>query len=97
MLMKLLTLILLSFLFVGCVVTATEEGMAVRVIDKQSDYNCKFVREITGYGTASPMIQIRNRAAKAGANAVRVKPLGHFDDGGSAIVIAEALNCEFED
>jgi hypothetical protein len=43
------------------------------------------------------MIQIRNRAAKAGANAVRVKPLGHFDDGGSAIVVAEALNCEFED
>jgi hypothetical protein len=44
----------------------TEEGMAVRVIDKQSDYNCKFVREVTGYGTASPMIQIKNRAAKAG-------------------------------
>ncbi len=95
--MKIVTIALFVFLLTGCVVSATEEGMAVRVIDTQSDYDCKFVREVTGYGTASAMIQIRNRAAKLGANAVRINHLGHFDDGGSAILIAEALNCVFND
>ncbi len=98
MLMRLLALIILSFLFAGCVVSATEEGIAVRVIDKQNDYICNYVREVTGYGTASAMIQIKNRAAKAGANAVRVNYADYIaNEAGSPIVIAEALNCEFED
>ena len=102
--MKIVTIASFVFLLTGCVVAATEEGMAVRMIDKQSDYNCKFVRTITGSGSMgwtpagdaqSAMNSISNKAAKAGANAVRVVSANSTEE--STIVIAEALNCEFDE
>ena len=102
--MKLVLIALSVLLITGCVVQPTQEGMAVRVIDKQSDYNCKFVRTVTGSGALGwttahdaegAMNQISNRAAKAGANAVRV--INVDSDMVSSTVVAEALNCEFED
>lgn len=99
---KLLTLIVVSMLLGGCIVSPTQEGNAVRMVDKQSDYKCKFVTTVTGSGSMGwttahdaegAMNEVRNRAAKAGANAIRVVNIDSNME--TSVVVAEALNCEF--
>lgn len=91
------------FLLSGCAATLTQQGAQVRLIDRQSDYKCKFVGTVTGsnsmgnttaHDAEGAMNELRNKAAAIGANAVRVMNIDS-----SALVttaVGEALNCEFE-
>jgi len=98
--------IIFSIFFVflsGCVVQPTSEGKAVRVVDKKTEYKCTFVDMVTGSGSAGwtpahdaegAMADVRNKAAKVGANAIRV--LNIDSNMATTVVVAEALNCEFK-
>jgi uncharacterized protein YbjQ (UPF0145 family) len=87
----------------GCIVSATQEGNAIRIIDKQSDYKCKFIKSVTGSGSLGwttahdaegAMNQVSNRAAEAGANAIRI--INVNSDLATSVVVAEALSCVFD-
>ena len=97
-----ITLIVISI--VGCVVQPTAEGKTVRLVDRQSDYKCKFITTVTGSGSMGwttahdaegAMAEVRNDAAEAGANAIRVVNVDSNME--TSVVVAEALNCTFND
>ncbi len=101
---KLLAVTLSVFSIASCVVQPTAESKAVRLVDKQTDYKCKFITTVTGSGSMGwttahdaegAMAEVRNDAAKAGANAIRVVNIDSNMQ--TSVVVAEALNCEFND
>ncbi|MFA1562956.1 DUF4156 domain-containing protein [Aliivibrio fischeri] len=101
--MRVLVLLMGVMLLNGCIVAPTPEGRMVRMVDNQSEYNCKFVTTVTGSGSAGwttahdaegAMNEIMNKAAKAGANAVRVVNIDSNID--TTVVVGEALNCQFD-
>jgi len=86
------------------VIQPTAESKLVRLVDKQTDYKCKFITTVTGSGSMGwttahdaegAMAEVRNDAARAGANAIRVVNVDSNMQ--TSVVVAEALNCEFND
>lgn len=101
---KILTLLIITYSISGCVVQPTAESKAIRLVDKQTDYKCKFITTVTGSGSMGwttahdaegAMNEVRNDAAKAGANAIRVVNVDSNMQ--TSVVVAEALQCEFND
>ena len=97
-----LGIILITTSIIGCVVQPTAQSKAVRVVDDQSDYSCSFVSVVTGSGSLGwttahdaegAMAEVRNRAASAGANAIRVINVDSNME--TTVVVAEALDCKF--
>ena len=93
---------LLTLILQGCVVMPTTESLGVRVVDNQSDYNCRFITTVTGSGSMGwtpahdaegAINQIRNRAAQAGGNAVHI--LNADSSALTSTIMAEALSCDF--
>ena len=97
-----LYLVALALSIQGCIVSPTKEGNSIRLVDNQKDYNCKYVATVTGSGSMGwttahdaegAMNEVRNKAASAGANAIRVVNVD--SDLETSVVVAEALACEF--
>lgn len=95
---------ILAISVTSCVVQPTAESKSIRLVDKQSDYNCKFITTVTGSGdfgisaaqnAEGAMNEARNKAAKAGANAIRVVDIGYNRH--QSAVVAEALECDLND
>lgn len=96
--------IFLGLIMQGCVVQPTAEGNAIRLIDKQSDYGCKYVSTVTGSGSVGwttahdaegAMNEVRNRAAVEGGNAIRIVNIDSSMS--TTVVVAEVLTCNFND
>ena len=101
---KYIVCLLSSLIIQGCVVQPTNESKAIRMVDRQSDYKCKFIATVTGSGSMGwttahdaegAMNEIRNEAAKVGANAVRI--VNADSNMSTSVVIGEALLCEFNE
>ncbi len=80
----------------------TVEGTSIRVVDDQSDYDCKYVGVVTGSGSMGwtpahdaegALNEVRNRAAELGANAIRL--MTGTSSVFTSVVMAEALKCDF--
>jgi hypothetical protein len=94
------TLILLCIS--GCVVQPTPESSSVRIITDKTKYDCEFINTVTGSGSMGwtpahdsegALNEIRNDAARLGANAVSI--INADSDALSSVIMAEALNCNF--
>ena len=101
---KIMRLVIIAYFITGCVVKPTPESKAIRIVDKQTDYKCKFITTVTGSGSMGwttahdaegAMNEVRNDAAKSGANAIRIININSDMD--TTVVIAEALECKFND
>lgn len=101
--MKKYLLFIIILLISGCVTAISQDGMKVRLIDKQSDYKCKFVAVVTasnsmgnneGHDAEGAMNEVRNKAAMVGANSVRIVEIDTSVF--ATTVVGEALNCEFK-
>ena len=101
---RILGLLLIILFTTSCVVKPTPESKAIRLVDKQTDYKCKFITTVTGSGSVGwttahdaegAMNEVRNDAAKAGANAIRIVNISSSAE--TTVVVAEALNCKFQD
>jgi uncharacterized protein YbjQ (UPF0145 family) len=99
---KILVLVVTAYFFTGCIVKPTLESKSIRIVDKQTDYKCKFITTVTGSGSMGwttahdaegAMNEVRNDAAKAGANAIRIININSDMD--TTVVVAEALKCKF--
>jgi uncharacterized protein YbjQ (UPF0145 family) len=100
--MKTVLTIILIISIQGCAARLTSEGMRVRLVESQVAHNCVFVGTVTGSNSMGnttaqdadgALNELRNKAARLGANAVRVISISS-----SAIVtttVGEALICEF--
>ena len=86
----------------GCATELTQEGAAIRLVDNQADYNCRFVGAVTGsnslgnstaHDAEGAMNQSRNKAAELGANAIRVINVSTTTE--VTAIVGEALKCEF--
>ena len=86
----------------GCATQLTEQGQKVRIIDRQSDYECEFINTVTGsnamgntkaHDSQGAMNEIRNNAANLGANAIRLLNLDVTSAATTAL--GEALKCKF--
>lgn len=94
--------ILLTLILTSCATELTPEGENVRLVDSQSDFNCRFITTVTASESMGldssddaqgAMNELRNDAAISGANAIRVINIESTPDNTTAI--AEALDCEF--
>lgn len=101
---KYIGIALIAISTISCVVQPTAESKAVRLVDKQTDYKCKFVDTVTGSGSMGwttshdaegAMAEVRNKAARAGANAICVVNVDSNMQ--TSVVVAEALICQFDD
>lgn len=101
---KFTTSLVAVLLLQSCVVQPIAESKSIRLVDKQSDYKCKYIATVTGSGSLGwttahdaegAMNEVRNDAAKAGANAIRVVNIN--SDMATSVVVAEALLCKFND
>ena len=101
---KLLSLYLSTIVITlaGCATELTQEGSAIRLVDSQADYNCKFVGTVTGsnslgnstaHDAEGAMNEIRNRAAELGVNAIRVINVSTTTE--VTTIVGEALRCDF--
>jgi hypothetical protein len=88
----------------GCVTTLTSEAAGVRIVESKSEYDCSFVTTLSAYNSMgidaaqdseNALNDLRNKAAKAGMNGVRILNIGTTTDGTS--VTAEGLRCKFDD
>ena len=96
----------LAVLFVttGCATALAPEADGVRIVETKSEYNCNFVSTIgasdaSGLGaemqSENALNKLRNKAAKAGMNGVRIIHMGPAGSG--VTVTAEGLRCSFDD
>lgn len=101
---KFITPLIAILLLQSCVVQPIAESNSIRLVDKQSDYKCKYITTVTGSGSMGwttahdaegAMNEVRNDAARAGANAIRVVNID--SDLSTSVVVAEALICKFND
>jgi len=92
------------FLVSGCVTALTTEGTGVRIVESKSQHDCNFVSTLSafdatgfdkGQQSENALNELRNKAAKAGMNGVRIIDLGTSTNGAS--VTAEGLRCKFDD
>lgn len=99
--MKKITVLFVAMSLQACSIALTPEGQAIRLVDSQTDYNCKFVGVVnarnnngaTGSHSAeNAMNKARNSVADQGGNALRIIDVDH---GGKAIT-GEALLCKFD-
>jgi uncharacterized protein YbjQ (UPF0145 family) len=95
------------FLFVpiiavfGCATQLTPEGTSVRLVNDNDE--CEFVGTVsgsnsmgmsTGHDAEGAMNTLRNKAAKMGANAIRIINVDSNSEATTAV--AEALTCKFD-
>ncbi len=92
------------FLSSGCATVLTPEAAGVRIVESKSEYDCSFVTTLSAYSSMgfdaaqdseNALNDLRNKAAKAGMNGVRIINIGTTTDGTS--VTAEGLRCAFDD
>lgn len=99
---KVIIITFVGLLLAGCAASLTTGGSQIRLVDKQSDYKCKFVGTVAGsnsmgnttaHDAEGAMNELRNKAAKLGANSVRVINI----DSSVLVttVVGEALICDF--
>lgn len=102
MFIKNLIIGLATVILSGCATALTPQGASVRLVDNQSDHKCVFVATVTGsnsmgnstaHDAEGALNQVRNKAAKLGANAVRIINVSTTIE--VTTVVGEALNCEF--
>lgn len=95
-------ILFIIFVVVGCATQLTEQGASVRLVDKQSDYQCEFIATVTGsnslgnnkaHDAQGAMNEMRNNAAVLGANAVRLLHLDVTYE--TTTALGEALKCKF--
>lgn len=88
----------------GCIVAPTKMGEAIRLVNRQSDYNCRYIETVTGsdslgwtsaHDAEGAMNEAKNRSAKIGANAIRI--INIDSDLATSVVVAEDLKCDFKD
>lgn len=88
----------------GCVTTLSPDASQVRIVESKSEYDCSFVTTLSasdagGFGAEqqsdNALNKLRNKAATAGLNGVRIIALNPTPQG--AIVSAEGLRCNFDD
>ncbi len=93
------------FLASGCATTLTPDANQVRIVEAKSEYDCNFVTtlsasDIGGFGpeqqSDNALNKLRNKAAEAGLNGVRIIALNPTPSSG-VIVSAEGLRCNFDD
>ena len=95
---------LLSFVAIAsCSIVLTVEGDSVRVVTDRQKENCEFVGIVTGsmsmgastgHDAESALNEVRNKAAKRGANAIKI--ISSDSDAFATTVVAEALKCTFK-
>jgi len=95
--------LIVLFLVSACVTTLTPKAAEVRIVESKSQYNCTFVSTLSAFNSTgidpgqqseNAMNELRNKAAQAGMNGVRIIAV---DTARGATVTAEGLRCEFED
>ena len=89
-------------LIVGCTTTLTLEGQTVRIVEDKNKYNCDFIGTATGFDTLgatsgheseNALNELRNKAVKLGANAIKIINLQTTFQGTTAT--GETLKCDF--
>lgn len=97
-------LLTLTLILSGCVIQLKPEGKNVRIVEDKAAHQCRFIEVVTGSGSwgastahdaEGAMNELRNRAAKVGGNAIKIVNLD--SDIFTTAVVAEALDCNFED
>lgn len=92
----------LALTILGCVATPIDESKAVRSIDDDSDYKCKYLGFVSGEGpmgwttahdAEGAMNDVQNEAARLGANAVRV--INIDSNVATTVIVADAYKCDF--
>jgi len=98
MLTRLCLLFACILLLPSCAPKLTQEGSGIQLVDTKD--NCKYISVVTGsYGNGTStagdaegaMNEVRNKAAEAGGNALKV--LNIDSDHMDTTVVAEALRC----
>lgn len=94
----------LILLAVGCTTALTQQGTVVRLVEEKNAHGCEFLGTVsafdtmgasTGHESQNALNEARNKAAKLGANAIKIVHMQTTFQGTS--VTAEALQCSFPD
>jgi Domain of unknown function (DUF4156) len=101
--LRVLATLLAVLLVQACTTPITSQGNTVRIVENSTEHDCSFLSTVTGFDTLganagreseNAMNEARNRAAQAGANAIRILHMQTTFQG--TTVTAEALRCQFE-
>lgn len=89
-------------LLIGCSTALTQSGSDIRIVEEKEANSCEFLSTVsafdtmgasTGHESQNALNEARNKAAQAGANAIKIVHMQTTFQGTS--VTAEALKCEF--
>jgi len=99
---KFVLLIFASTVGVSCYTMITTEGSKVKLISEYQGSTCEFVGVVTAYSQVGPTtghnaenarVQVRNKAADLGGNALHI--IGTSTNGRASTVTGKAFSCEF--
>ena len=88
----------------ACTTALSQQGSALRIVEEKEANDCEFIGTVsafdtmgasTGHESQNALNEARNKAAKLGANAIKIVHMQTTFQGTS--VTAEALTCKFTD